>query len=216
MHDCVKTAADMTVWRLQQTWLCEDSSRHDCEDGSRHECVWRGQQTWVCMKRAADMSVSEEGSRHECVWRGQQTWVCVKRAADMSVCEDGSRHECVKRAADMSVWRGQQRGACMKTATDISVWRGQQRGACMKTATDMSVSDLFTLMLLAYFLQFLTSYYASTRRLLWLRFYHVGDFSSRVLLFVDVPFHVFTSGSPRPPFSYLAKDILACIRHVRW
>ena len=29
----------------------------------------------------------------------------------------------------------------------------------------------------------------------------------RVLLFVDVLFHIFTSSSPRSPFSYLAKDV---------
>ena len=44
-----------------------------------------------------------------------------------------------------------------------------------------------------------------------IRFCHVGKFLFQVLLFIDVPFHLFTSGSLRMPFSYLAKDVFACI-----
>ena len=77
-------------------------------------------------------------------------------------------------------------------------------------------SDLFTLTLLAYFLRFLTSDYSSTRFLHWLWFYHGGDFPFRVLLFVDIPFHVFTSGSLRLPFSYSAKNVLLASDVIWW
>ena len=49
-----------------------------------------------------------------------------------------------------------------------------------------------------------------------IKFYHVGDFPFQVLLCVDVPFHIFTPTWPRQPFSYSAKDLFACVRHVRF
>ena len=46
-------------------------------------------------------------------------------------------------------------------------------------------------------------------------FFHVSDFPFRVLLFVDVPFHIFTSDSLRPPFSHSADSVFACVQHVK-